>query len=493
MSMRDLREILYQVRIEAVEGRTDLNISGVGLDSRKIEGPNDLFVAVPGTRTDGHEFIPQAEGNGAIAIVCEKIPPRPRATVTYVRVKDAREALATIAANYYDRPSRKLELIGVTGTNGKTTTVTLLHELFNKLGEQVGLISTVSNRIGEKEWEASLTTPDPITINALLHRMVQAGVRYCFMEVSSHAIEQKRVSGLAFKGAVFTNITHEHLDYHGTFEAYLKAKKGLFDALDRTAFALVNGDDKNSEYMLQNCGAGTRATYGLKTAADIKGKIIENRLSGLHLNIGGNDVWTSLIGSFNAYNLLAIYGVATLLGKPSLDVLTTLSTLSPVNGRFQYYKAEGGITGIVDFAHSPDALENIMTTIHEIRTGNENVLTVVGCGGDRDKEKRPRMARIACANSDIVILTADNPRSEDPMKIIQEMEKGLGPEHSKKVIKNPDRQEAIRTACQMARPDDIILIAGKGHEKYQEVNGEKKPFDDMAILQEMLGSKEEES
>lgn len=482
--MKLLKDILYKTGIEEVVGSTNIAVEKVSFDSRKVE-KFSVFVAVRGTQVDGHDFIDKAITDGAIAIVCEKFPEELKAKITYVKVKNAGIALGYMASNFYDNPSEKLELVGVTGTNGKTTTATLLYSLFKSLGYKTGLLSTVRNMIGNEEIPSTHTTPDPVQLNALLAKMVESGCSHCFMEVSSHAIHQNRIKGLKFAGGVFTNITHDHLDYHKTFDEYIKAKKAFFDGLTEDAFALVNADDKHGEVMLQNCKA-TKRTFGLKTLADYRVKIIENQFDGLLLNIQGTEIWVKLIGMFNAYNALCVYAVAELLGEDKMDVLTSLSKLPAVEGRFQYFKSDDGIVGIVDYAHTPDALENVLKTIKEIRTGNEKVITVIGCGGDRDKQKRPLMAKIACDFSDKVILTSDNPRSEEPDKIIKEMEKGVEPIHFKKTLSITDRKEGIKAATAMSEKGDIILVAGKGHEKYQEIKGEKFPFDDLQILKEML-------
>lgn len=430
---------------------------------------------------DGHDYIDQAIAQGSLAIVCEDLPENLVKEVNYVQVKNSRYAAALIASNFYDNPSENLKLVGVTGTNGKTTTTTLLYELFVGLGYKVGLISTVRNLINGVEVAATHTTPDPINLNKLLAEMVEAGCEFCFMEVSSHALHQHRVAGLEFTGAIFTNITHDHLDYHETFKNYIAAKKMLFDGLSSKAFALVNVDDKNGEVMVQNTKAKV-ISYGLKSMADRKAKILENNLTGLILNIDGQEVITRLIGSFNAYNVLSVYGAAIELKEEKLQILTTLSNLHSPEGRFEFYKTPNNILGIVDYAHTPDALANVLSTIQGLRTGNEKLLTLVGCGGDRDKTKRPEMARIAAEGSDKVILTSDNPRSEEPQQIIEDMKKGLDPVTVRKAVTILDRAEAIRTACMLAQPGDIILVAGKGHEKYQEIKGVKTPFDDMEIL-----------
>jgi UDP-N-acetylmuramoyl-L-alanyl-D-glutamate--2,6-diaminopimelate ligase len=482
--MKLLKDILYKAGIIELIGSSNVAIMMIGFDSRKIE-KNSLFVAVKGTQSDGHQYIDQTISKGAIAILCEELPVTLNKDVTYIKVKDTSVALGVVAANFYDNPSERLKLIGVTGTNGKTTTVTLLFNLFKKLGYKVGLLSTVKNQINNDVLSATHTTPDAIQLNALLHQMVEKGCTHCFMEVSSHAIVQNRIAGVHFTGAVFTNITHDHLDYHKTFNEYIKAKKQFFDMLGSDAFALTNKDDANGDIMLQNTRA-TRKRYSLHSMADYKCRIVENQFSGLLLNIDGSEVWSKLIGSFNAYNLLAVYATAILLKEDKTNVLTTLSSLGSVEGRFQHIRTDGGIIGIVDYAHTPDALSNVLKTISDIRTGNEQVITVVGCGGDRDAAKRPIMAKIACDLSTRVILTSDNPRSENAEAIIKEMQKGVDGVNHKKTIAITDRSEAIKTACSYAKAGDILLIAGKGHEKYQEIKGVKHPFDDMQVLQENL-------
>ena len=478
--MKLLKDILYRAGIEEVIGSTNVAIENVCIDSR-LAKKFSLFIAVKGTLSDGHDFISKAIEQGAVAIVCEDLPEKRVKDINYVKVKNSRFAAGVIASNFHDNPTEDLKLVGVTGTNGKTTTATLLYELFKNLGYKVGLISTVRNLINDTVVAATHTTPDPINLNKLLAEMVEAGCEYCFMEVSSHALDQHRVAGLNFTGAIFTNITHDHLDYHETFDNYIKAKKMLFDGLSSKAFALVNIDDKHGEVMVQNTKAKV-VTYGLRSMSDRKAKILENNLTGLILNIDGQEVITRLIGSFNAYNILSVYGAAIELKEEKLQILTTLSNLHSPDGRFQFIKTQSNILGIVDYAHTPDALENVLSTIHELRTGNEKLLTLVGCGGDRDKTKRPEMARIAAEGSDKVILTSDNPRSEDPQQIIEDMKKGLDPVIGKKAVTIIDRAEAIRTACMLAQPGDIILVAGKGHEKYQEIKGVKTPFDDMEVL-----------
>ena len=479
-----LKDILYKTGIEELVGNTNIAIDKICFDSREVEDAS-LFVAVVGTATDGHQYINQTIEKGAVAIVCEQFPEQLHDGITYVKVKDSAAALGIIAANFYDNPSNELKLVGITGTNGKTTTATLLHELFMQLGYQVGLLSTVVNKIGNEAIPSTHTTPNAVELNKLLRKMVEAGCDYCFMEVSSHAIHQHRVTGVAFSGAVFTNITHDHLDYHKTFDEYIKAKKMFFDMLPENAFALVNKDDKNGMVMLQNTKAKPY-TFALKSAADYTARILESGFSGMMLHIDKNEVWTKLIGGFNVYNLLSIYAVAVLLEQDKLNTLTAISNLNAVEGRFQYIKSQDNISGIVDYAHTPDALKNVLGTISEIRTNNETVITVVGCGGDRDKAKRPLMAQIACEYSNKVILTSDNPRSENPEQIINDMKAGVDPQHYKKVLSITNREEAIKTACMLAESNDIILVAGKGHEKYQEINGEKFPFDDLEILKKQF-------
>ena len=482
--MKLLKDILYKAGLVEVIGSTDISVASVSFDSRKAE-KGTLFVAIKGTQSDGHKFIEQVVAAGAASIVCEILPKQKDPNITYIKVKDSEAALGIIASNFYDNPSEKLKLVGITGTNGKTTTATLLHNLFLSLGFNAGLISTVVYKIGKDELSATHTTPDAIQLSKLMKQMVDAGCKYCFMEVSSHAVVQKRISGLRFSGAVFTNITHDHLDYHKTFDEYIKAKKKFFDDLGIDAFALVNKDDVNGLTMVQNTEA-VKKTYALRSAADFKCKIMESQFSGLLLNMDGTEMWSKLIGPFNASNMLAVYATAMLLGQEKLKVLTALSTLSAVDGRFQQVKNPSGIVGIVDYAHTPDALLNVLRTIREIRTSDERIVTVIGCGGDRDSLKRPVMARIACEESDKVILTSDNPRSEDPEEIIRQMQQGVEKIHQKKVLSITDRREAIKTACSLATAGDVILVAGKGHEKYQEIKGVKHPFDDVKILTENL-------
>ena len=479
-----LKDILYKVAIESINGSTSVAIGKIEFDSRKIE-KGDVFVAIRGSISDGHDYIQKAIALGAIAIVCDTFPATFEKGVTYIQVKDTNKALAFMAANFFGDPSKDLKLIGITGTNGKTTIASLLYQLFKKAGFKVGLLSTVKILVDDKEFKATHTTPDSITINHYLSEMIKEGVEYCFMEVSSHGIHQKRTEGLHFVGGVFTNLSHDHLDYHPTFAEYRDVKKSFFDNLPKTAFALCNIDDKNGAVMLQNTAAKKR-TYALKSYADYRAQILENQLSGLLLKIDGNEVWVKLIGTFNAYNVLAIYGTAIELGLDSLETLRLLSELESVSGRFQYIVSATNITAIVDYAHTPDALENVLKTINDIRNKNEQLITVVGCGGNRDKTKRPIMASIASELSDKVVLTSDNPRNEDPDAIIAEMEQGIAAQNYKKVLSITDRRQAIKTACQLAQPNDIIIIAGKGHETYQEINGVRSDFDDMKIVKEIL-------
>ena len=482
--MKQLKDILYKVGIEAVHGTTDVTISKIEFDSRKVE-LNDVFVAIRGTVSDGHEYIEKALSLGAVAVICEEFPNVIVNGVTYIKVKDSNEALAFLSANYYNNPSENIRLVGITGTNGKTTIASLLYQLFKRAGYKVGLLSTVKIMVDEQEFKATHTTPDSLTINRYLDLMVEMGCEFCFMEVSSHGVHQKRTEALKFAGGVFTNLSHDHLDYHNTFAEYRDVKKSFFDHLPKDAFAITNIDDKNGLVMLQNTKA-KKITYALKSYADYKAQILENQLSGLLLKINDNEVWVKLIGSFNAYNLLAIFGVAVELGIEKVEALRLLSELESVSGRFQFIVSETNITAIVDYAHTPDALENVLKTIEDIRTKNEQLITVVGCGGDRDKAKRPIMANIASSLSDKAIFTSDNPRSENPETIIEEMEKGVEPQNFKKTISILDRKQAIKTACQLANPNDIILIAGKGHETYQEINGVRTDFDDLKIVTELL-------
>jgi UDP-N-acetylmuramoyl-L-alanyl-D-glutamate--2,6-diaminopimelate ligase len=479
-----LQDVLYGVAITNLVGTTNREISVLTFDSREVQ-QDAVFFAVKGTLSDGHAFIGQTIAAGATVIICEDLPTQKEEGVTYLVVDETSVALGIMAANFYGNPSAKLKLVGITGTNGKTTIATILFKLFRALAYNTGLISTVQNQINEEIIPATHTTPNPLALNQLLQRMVDEGCSYCFMEVSSHAVVQHRIEGLTFVGGVFSNITHDHLDFHKTFDNYIKAKKAFFDELPKTAFALTNADDKNGSVMLQNTKA-TKKTYALKQLADYKGRIIENRFSGLNLEVDEVDVFFKLVGSFNAYNLLAVYGTALLLGQEKLPVLTLLSNLSGAEGRFDYVSNAKQIIGIVDYAHTPDAVQNVLSTIQDIRKGTEQVITVIGCGGDRDKTKRPIMAQVACDWSDKVILTSDNPRTEDPHQILLDMEAGVSPTNKRKTLTIADRKEAIKTACHLAKPGDIILIAGKGHEKYQDINGVKYHFDDKEVLTEQL-------
>ena len=486
--MKILKDILYKVNLEAVIGSTQVAVNSLQFDSREV-ALNDVFFAIKGAISDGHAFISQATNQGALVIICEQMPEKVINGITYVRVRDAHKALAIVAANYYDHPSKNLKLVGVTGTNGKTTIASLLYQQFSKAGFEVGLLSTVDVKVGKAVFPATRTTPDPVTINAYLQKMNQAGVEYCFMEVSSHGIAQERTAGLYFSGGIFTNLSHDHLDYHSSFSQYRDVKKLFFDQLSPEAFALVNTDDKNGPIMLQNTKA-RKFTYALKSHANYKAKVLESEFSGQLLRINGQEVWTKLIGAFNAYNILAIYAAADLLGLPQLENLKHISGLTAVSGRFQYFISQGKINAIVDYAHTPDALENVLNTINSIRTKNEELITIVGCGGDRDRTKRPIMGRIAAELSTKVIFTSDNPRSEDPDKIIEEVEAGVEPQNYNKILSVTNRRQAIKTAVQMARANDIILIAGKGHETYQEINGKKLDFDDLEIVTNYLNTLE---
>ena len=482
--MKLVKDILYKVSLDAILGSTEKLVNTIVFDSREVK-QDTLFVAQKGLIFDGHQFIEKAIKLGATVIVCENLPKEIHQDITYIKVADANSALAIIASNFYDNPSSKLKLIGITGTNGKTTIATLLYNLFQKAGYKTGLLSTVKIMVDTVQYNATHTTPNSVLINKYLNEMVELGVDYCFMEVSSHGIHQKRTEGLQFEGGVFTNLTHDHLDYHKTFKEYRDVKKLFFDSLPKTAFALVNVDDKNGAIMLQNTEA-KKQSYALKTMADFKVKILENQFSGLLLTINNNEVWTKLIGSFNAYNLAAVFGVANLLGIDKTEALIYISELESVSGRFQHFISEGGVTAVVDYAHTPDALKNVLETINDIRTGNEQVITVVGCGGDRDKAKRPVMGRLASQLSTQAIFTSDNPRSENPQIIIEEIEAGVEPQNFKKTISIIDREQAIKTAIKFTKKGDIILIAGKGHETYQEVNGERSHFDDYEKITELL-------
>ena len=481
-----LNELLKNVEILNILGDTEVEITGVNIDSRKIR-EGHLFIAIPGTQTDGHKFIPKAIELGAAAILCENIPDNQEPGVTYIAVKSTEDSVGKVATQFYGDPSSKLKLIGVTGTNGKTTIATLLYNMFRKFGHKCGLLSTVCNYIEGEAIPADHTTPDPIELNHLLAQMVEAGCEYAFMECSSHAIAQKRIGGLRFAGGIFTNLTRDHLDYHGTFENYRDAKKAFFDGLDKDAFAITNADDKNGAVMVQNCKAQIK-TYSTRTMADFKAKIIECHFEGMYLDINGKEVGVQFIGKFNVSNLLAVYGAAVMLGKKPEDILIVLSTLKSVNGRLEPIHSPEGYTAVVDYAHTPDALENVLSAIHEVLDGKGKVITVCGAGGNRDKGKRPLMAQEAVKQSDKVIITSDNPRFEEPQDIINDMLAGLDNKQMKKVISIVDRREAIRTACMMAEKGDVILIAGKGHEDYQEIKGVKHHFDDKEVVREIFNA-----
>ena len=485
MSKR-LSDIIYGISLNELVGQTGIKIKHIETDSRKIK-KRSLFIAVKGLSVDGHRFIDKAIDSGATAVLCEQFPEQLKDDVTYLKVSNTAVCIGIIAANFYNHPSTKLKLVGVTGTNGKTTTATLLFRLFRNLKYNVGLISTIQYQINEQVFEASHTTPDSLQFNRLLQQMLEEGCEYVFCEVSSHSVVQHRIKGLHFAGAIFSNISHDHLDYHGSFKAYIEAKKGFFDILPKTAFALSNVDDKRGRVMLQNTKAKPH-TYALKTTADFKVRILENSFEGLILNIDGEEVYSLLIGEFNAYNLLAVYATACLLGEDKQGVLTEISKLKTAEGRFDYVKdtKNKGVTGIVDYAHTPDALLKVLKTIDKIRTRNEQLITIVGCGGDRDKQKRPIMANVACQWSNKVILTSDNPRSEEPEAIIDDMKKGLEPQYANKVLSITSRREAIKAAAMLANKNDIILLAGKGHEKYQIIKGKKYPFDDKEELQKAI-------
>ncbi len=482
--MKVLKNLLYKVTIESIIGDTDRPVAALQFDSRNV-GKNDVFIAIKGSVSDGHEFISKAISQGVAVVVCNKLPIELVGTVTYVVVLNSSKAMAIMASNYYENPSENLKLIGVTGTNGKTTIATLLYELFKNTGYKVGLISTLKIMVGSKQYPTTHTTPDSLVINNYLNQMNLEGIDFCFMEVSSHGIHQFRTEGLNFAGGVFTNLSHDHLDYHETFSEYRDIKKSFFDRLPSTAFALVNGDDKNGSVMLQNSKA-KQYTYALKSYADFRAQILESQLRGLLLKVNENELWVKLIGNFNAYNITAIYGVAELLGLKTTDTLRLISALDNVNGRFEYFISDTNITTIIDYAHTPDALKNVLETINSIRTKSETLITVVGCGGDRDKAKRPKMAHIASTLSTKVIFTSDNPRTEDPEKIIIEMEVGVEAQNLKKTMSISNRKQAIKTACQLAEPNDIILVAGKGHETYQDIGGVQVEFNDYEITEEFL-------
>jgi UDP-N-acetylmuramoyl-L-alanyl-D-glutamate--2,6-diaminopimelate ligase len=482
--VKNLQDILYKVGLIEAHGSTAVAVSEIVFDSRKVVD-GSVFVAVKGASVDGHQFIDQSIDKGATSIVCEDLPTDLKAGITYIKVKDSSDALGIMASNFFDNPSADIKLIGITGTNGKTTCTTLLHDLTTDMGFASGLISTVVNKIEKREIPSTHTTPNPVALNELLRQMVDEGCEFCFMEVSSHAVHQRRIAGLQFDVAGFTNITRDHLDYHKTFKEYINAKKKFFDDLTSEAIAVTNVDDDNGMVMVQNTKAKVK-TYAMRTLADYKVKIVENSFSGLVLIIDNQEVWTRLVGGFNAYNLLAVYAIAMELGLDEVEVMTAISKLKSVEGRFEYLKSDGNIIGIVDYAHTPDALKNVLSTIQAVRTRNEQVLTIVGCGGDRDKGKRPEMAHIAAEMSDKVILTSDNPRSEDPDAIINDMKAGIPADKTAKALAITNREEAIKVACSLAQPGDIVLVAGKGHEKYQEVKGERFPFDDYETLKQTL-------
>lgn len=475
-----LKHILHGIPVRQVVGNLNVTVVDLCFDSRKAVR-NGMFVAVLGTQVDGHHYVDSAIAQGAAVVLCERMPEVIKDDVTYIQVDDTAFALGVSASNYFGNPSAKLKLVGVTGTNGKTTIATLLHKLFRQLGYQTGLLSTVQNQVGDRIVAATHTTPDPIALNQLLQEMVNDGCDYCFMEVSSHAIVQQRIAGLNFAGGIFSNITHDHLDFHKTFDAYIHAKKRFFDDLNPFAFALANADDKNGAVMLQNTFAHKK-TYALKSMADFKAKIIESHFDGMLLQLDGHEVWVKLVGGFNAYNVTAVYGAAILLEQETMKVLTALSNISGAEGRFDTVISKGGIIGVVDYAHTPDAVRNVLETIRSLRKSDQQIITVLGCGGDRDRTKRPKMAAVAVENSDKVIITSDNPRTEDPLEIIGDMEAGVAKDQKRRVFSIADRREAIRAACHLAQAGDIVLVAGKGHEKYQEINGQRYDFDDREIL-----------
>ena len=484
--MKNLKDILYNVSVNEVYGSTDVLINTINFDSRLIK-LNDVFVAIIGVESDGHDYIEKAQKKGATVIICEVLPLNRVDGLTYVVVENTKSALAHMASNYFDNPSSKLQLVGVTGTNGKTTVASLANELFTRAGYKSGLISTVKILIANKTYKSTHTTPDSLTINSYLNKMVKAKVTHCFMEVSSHGIHQKRTEGLHFKGGVFTNLSQDHLDYHHTFKEYRDVKKLFFDTLPKTAFALINCDDKNGEVMVQNTKAKIYR-YALKSPADFKGKILENSLEGLLFSINNNELWSQLIGTFNAYNLVAVYGIASLLELDKLDTLRIMSTLESVKGRFQCSVLDNKITLIIDYAHTPDALSNVLTTINSIRTGNEKLICVMGCGGDRDKDKRKKMGYIASKLSNLTIITSDNPRTENPEEIIAQIEAGVEPQDFKKIVSITNRKQAIKVASQLAQSGDIVIIAGKGHETYQEIKGVRHNFDDYKIALKMFNN-----
>jgi len=482
--VKNLKDILYGVSVNELYGSADVLINNLQINSQLVK-PNAIFIAIKGQTVDGHQYIDAAIKKGAKVIICQDLPAQRVENVTYIVVEDTKSALADMASNFYDNPSKKLKLVGITGTNGKTTVATLLYDLFSKLGYKVGLLSTVKILVNQQEFKTDNTTPDSLTINRYLAQMVKQGVSFCFMEVSSHGIHQKRTKGLNFTGGIFTNLTQDHLDYHLTFNAYRDVKKAFFDNLPKTAFALINADDKNGEVMLQNCQAKTYR-YSLNSLVDFKGKILENSLDGLLLQLNKNEIWVKLFGTFNAYNILAIYGTAMLLEVEEFDALKIISSLESVKGRFQFVLTESKISIIVDYAHTPDALKNVLSTLNTIRTGNEKLICVMGCGGDRDKDKRKKMGYIASKLSNLTIITSDNPRSENPEAIISQIELGVEPQDFKKILSITNREQAIKTASQLAQPGDIVLIAGKGHETYQEIKGVKHDFDDYKIALQLF-------
>ena len=485
--MIKLADILQGLNIEEVRGNTNISLSDITFDSRKA-APGVLFVAVRGTKTDGHDYISAALAAGSAAVVCEQIPENVPEGACLVRVKDSAFALGYLASAFYDNPSRRFRLVGITGTNGKTTTITLLHRLFMGLGYQSGCFTTIRNYIGNSTVEATHTTPDPVQLNRIMKEMADAGCEYVFMEVSSHALAQKRVAGLTFAGGIFSNITHDHLDYHKTFDEYLKAKKLFFDNLPAGSFACINADDRNGTVMVQNTRASVHY-YGIRSMAEFKARIMESHMNGTLLTIDDHELWTRFIGEFNAYNLLAVYSTAILLGQDQEETLRVLSSLDTVEGRFQYLRSEEGVTAVIDYAHTPDAILNVLKTIGQIKKGTEKVISVIGAGGNRDKTKRPEMAKVAAGMSDKLILTSDNPRDEEPEDIINDMKSGLNEQMLRNTIIQTDRREAIRTACMMANKGDIILIAGKGHETYQEIRGVKHHFSDREVVSELFGLK----
>lgn len=486
--MKLLKDILYKVRLEEVIGNTNIAVESIYHDSRLVTAQS-LFIALRGRTTDGHKYIPDVIARGADVIVCETLPEEKQKDITYIRVADTWETLAILASNFYDNPSSKMKVVGVTGTNGKTSVATICYKLYLQMGFQAGLLSTIENRIGKKLLPSTHTTPDALAVQKLMAEMVKSGCTHCFMEVSSIALDQKRSYGIDFDVAIFTNITHDHLDYHITFDNYIKAKKIFFDTLGSNAFALVNVDDRNARVMVQNTKAKVR-TFSMKTFADFKVRILEKELRGMHLTIDGKEIWVRLTGEFNAYNILCAYASAVLLGQDTMSILTALSTIEPIEGRFNTVISKDGITGIIDYAHTPDALQNIIDGIRDVMKSGTRLITVVGCGGDRDKSKRPVMGKLAATLSDQAIFTSDNPRSEEPGAIIQEMKTELSAALAQKVLSITDREEAIRSAVSIARPGDVILVAGKGHEKYQEIKGVKRDFDDKKVVTETFKSRE---